>query len=184
MLMTVAPESVPPAQIDALQKQGVIVSLGHTQATPEQIKDALAAGATGFTHLYNGMGGMRGLITGVVGTALDDRGGYCSVIADGFHVSPAMIRLALRAKPEKIFLVSDAMAPAGANPPQPFKLYGETIRVENGRCVNSEGRLAGAAITLLETCVLRGRRRARSRRGAAHGLDLSRVISWSRRTVW
>jgi N-acetylglucosamine-6-phosphate deacetylase len=159
ILMTIAPENVTPAQIKILQKQGVIVSLGHTNAQPEQIHAALEAGATGFTHLYNGMGGMSARAPGPAGVALDDRDSWCGIIADGHHVSAQMIRLALRAKPPgKVFLVSDAMPPAGAEKPEAFQLYGETIHIENGCCVSAEGRLAGSAITMLDAvryCVMK-----------------------------
>jgi len=147
MLMTVAPENVSPQQIKKLREQGIAVSLGHTKAAPEQIRAALAAGASGFTHLYNGMGGAT---SHVVHTALEDRASWCSLIADGHHVSADRVRAALRAKPGKIFLVSDAMAPAATDKPQPFRLYGETIQIDQGRCANTEGRLAGSMITMLD----------------------------------
>lgn len=151
ILMTIAPENVGADQIKALRQQGVIVSLGHTNASPEQIRAALAAGATGFTHLFNGMGSLSARAPGPAGTALDDRDSWCSVIADGHHVSVEMIRLALRTKPPgKIFLVSDAMAPAASPTPQAFSLYEETITIKNGQCVNGEGRLAGSMITLAD----------------------------------
>jgi len=148
MMMTVAPECVTPDEIKKLRTKGVIISLGHTQATGEQTRAALAAGATGFTHLFNGMGGLSARGQGPADVALDDRISYCSLIADGHHVSAEMIRLALRVKPGRIFLVSDAMPPSASDHPQPFELYGETIRPENGRCVNAEGKLAGAILTM------------------------------------
>lgn len=151
MLVTLAPEATSPGQIEKLRRQGVIVSLGHTEAEPKEIRAALKAGATGFTHLFNGMGSMSARSPGPSGVALDDDESWCSIIADGHHVSPEMIRLALRAKrPGKVFLVSDAMAPAASEDPKPFKLYNEEIRLENGRCINQENRLAGSAITLCD----------------------------------
>jgi N-acetylglucosamine-6-phosphate deacetylase len=151
MLITLAPENVAAPDISALRKQGIIVSLGHTAAAPEQIRAALEAGATGFTHLYNGMGGMSARVAGVAGIALDDCESWCSLIADGHHVAPEMIRLALRAKPQgKVFLVSDAMPPAATDKPQDFRLYGKVIHFEGGRCMTNEGGLAGSAITLLD----------------------------------
>ena len=151
MLITIAPESVTPQQIKILRAQGCIVSIGHTKAAPDQILAALESGASGFTHLYNAMGGMPARSPGVAGTALDDRDSWCSLIADGHHVSDAMIRLTLRAKPTgKVFLVSDAMPPSASDTPQSFQLYGETIRVDNNRCVNAAGKLAGSAITLID----------------------------------
>lgn len=151
VLMTLAPETVSAELIAKLSQQGIIVSLGHTSASSEQIRTALTAGATGFTHLFNGMGGINAREPGPAGIALDDPTSWCSLIADGHHVSAELIRLALRAKPKgKIFLVSDAMPPAATDNPQPFLLYGETIRMADGRCINSEGKLAGAAMTMLD----------------------------------
>ena len=153
LLMTVAPESISPQHIATLRAQGVIVSLGHTAAAPADLRAALAAGATGFTHLFNGMGGLAARAPGVPGIALDDRDSWCGLIADGFHVADEMIRLALRAKPVgKVFLVSDAMPPAAAAKPESFRLYDEMITVSGGQCHNAEGRFAGSARTLAD-CV-------------------------------
>jgi N-acetylglucosamine-6-phosphate deacetylase len=149
-LITVAPENAPADKIKALSGQ-VIVALGHTGASIEDTQAALQAGATGFTHLFNGMAGLSARAPGVAGVALDDRNSWCSIIADGHHVSPEMIRLAFRAKPfGKVILVSDAMAPAATDAPEPFKLYGRNITVADGRCVTEDGKLAGASITLLD----------------------------------
>ncbi|HUY68719.1 MAG TPA: N-acetylglucosamine-6-phosphate deacetylase, partial [Alphaproteobacteria bacterium] len=152
MLLTVAPESVAPEQIAGLRAQGVVVSLGHTNATPGQIRAALDAGATGFTHLFNGMSFRRGAdgIVGPAKAALEDKASWCGLIADGHHVSAEHIRLALRMKPGRIYLVSDAMAPAASDNPLPFALYDEKISVADGRCVNAEGKLAGSCITLAD----------------------------------
>ena len=151
MLITLAPENVLPKDIKALAEKAII-SIGHTNGLPDQVKAALAAGATGFTHLYNAMGGMTARDSGVVGVALDDPNSWCGLIADGHHVAPEMIRLALRAKPTgKLFLVSDAMPPAASEHPKSFQLYGETILVDGNRCATKDGKLAGSAITLLDS---------------------------------
>lgn len=150
VLLTVAPENISPQEIKTLA-ENAIVSLGHTSALPDDIRAALVAGAKGFTHLYNGMGGMSARAPGVIGTALDDHNSWCGIIADDHHVMPEMIRLALRSKPlGKVFLVSDAMAPAGSDDPKSFELYGQTISVMNGRCSTPDGNLAGSTITLLD----------------------------------
>jgi len=150
MLITLAPENVSQETIHLLHKQGAIISLGHTNALPEQIHVAIEAGATGFTHLFNGMGKPSEGGATPADTALKEPGSWCSMIMDGFHVPTEMAKLALKAKPGKIFLVSDAMAPAATDDPQSFGLYDEKIDVANGRCVNHEGKLAGSAITLLD----------------------------------
>ncbi len=151
VLVTLAPEQATPEQIERLWRGGAIISLGHTAARPEEIRAALAAGATGFTHLYNGMGPIRSREPGPAGVALDDPESWCSLIADGHHVAPELIRLALKAKPEnKLFFVSDAMAPAGAEKPEPFFLNGEKISPDGDVCRNAESRIAGAMMTLGE----------------------------------
>ena len=153
MLLTVAPENISPAQIAQLRQRGILISIGHTAATPADLRAALAAGVTGFTHLFNGMGGLAARDPGPAGIALDDRDSWCGLIADGHHVAAEMLRLAIRAKPPgKIMLVSDAMPPAGAAIPQSFQLYGETVTVKDGQCHDAEGRFAGSASTLAD-CV-------------------------------
>lgn len=153
MLMTVAPETVSPADIARLKSQGIIVSLGHTDVTSEQARAAFAAGASSVTHLYNAMSGMTARQPGVAGAALDHTECYAGLIADGIHVSDDMLRLAVRAKgAERIYLVSDAMPPAATATPSDYKLYGDTVRLDGKCCINAEGKLSGAALTLGE-CV-------------------------------
>lgn len=151
ILLTVAPGIVDPEQVKKLCASGAIVSLGHCETTPDCVRPMLEAGATGFTHLFNGMGSLTARDPGMAGLALDDAESWCGLIADGVHVSPEMIRLALRAKtPGKIFLVSDAMAPAGCEAKAPFMMNGQTIYVEDGHCLDSRGCLAGSCRTLAE----------------------------------
>jgi N-acetylglucosamine-6-phosphate deacetylase len=147
-LMTLAPDRVSPEAIRVLVARGVIVSIGHTAATYEQTRAALDAGATGFTHLYNAMTPLTGRGPGVVGAALEDPRSWCGIIVDNFHAHPASFRVALAAKPRgKVLLVTDAMPPVGAASPE-FSLYGQAITVENGRCVNAAGSLAGSALDM------------------------------------
>jgi len=147
-LLTLAPDRVSPDAIRALVARGVIVSAGHTAATYEQTRAALDAGVTGFTHLYNAMTPLTGRAPGVVGAALEDANSWCGIIVDNFHAHPASFRVALAAKPRgKLFLVTDAMPPVGAASPE-FSLYGQAITVENGRCVNAAGSLAGSALDM------------------------------------
>jgi N-acetylglucosamine-6-phosphate deacetylase len=117
------------------------------------LANAKAAGLAGITHLYNGMGPMSARSPGLAGLALADDDLSCGLICDDAHVSAAMIKLAIKAKSEgKVFLVSDAMPPAGQQPQQDFVLQGQKIFVKNGRCENADGTLAGCALTLFE-CV-------------------------------
>ncbi len=129
---------------------GVIISAGHSAATAAELRAAIAAGLRAITHLHNGMPPMRNREPGLVGTALLSEL-WCSVIADGHHVAPEMLRLSIAARPrrDRMVLVSDAMSTVGGR--DQFNLYGETIRVSGGKLVNENGSLAGAHTTLAES---------------------------------
>ena len=146
VMITLAPEAATLAQIAALHAMGAVVSIGHTDATAEEVERAIAAGATCATHLFNAMSPMTGRAPGAVGAIINStvRSG---LICDGHHVDDRMVRMALRARPaaDLMFLVSDAMATVGG--PDHFDLYGRKIQLQNGRLINAEGNLAGAHIT-------------------------------------
>jgi N-acetylglucosamine-6-phosphate deacetylase len=148
-LLTLAPERLPIESIRALIQRGGIVAAGHTAGTYEEIRAGLAAGIRGFTHLYNAMSPLQGREPGAVGAALEDPDSWCGIIADGVHVHPASLRVALAAKPRgKLFLVTDAMPPVGADDPS-YELYGEVITVRDGVVRNAAGALAGSALDML-----------------------------------
>ncbi|HVI57879.1 MAG TPA: N-acetylglucosamine-6-phosphate deacetylase [Luteimonas sp.] len=147
-LLTLAPEQVAADAIRAFAARGAIVAAGHTAASYEQARAGIAAGVRGFTHLYNAMSPLQGREPGAVGAALEDREAWCGIIADGVHVHPASLRVALAAKPRgKLFLVTDAMPPVGADDPD-YLLYGETITARDGVVRNAAGALAGSALDM------------------------------------
>ncbi|WP_337244722.1 N-acetylglucosamine-6-phosphate deacetylase [Luteimonas sp. gir] len=148
-LVTLAPERVPADTVRALVAGGAIVAAGHTAATWAQARAGLDAGIRGFTHLYNAMSPLQGREPGAVGAALEDREAWCGIIVDGAHVHPASLRVALAAKPRgKVFLVTDAMPPVGADRPD-YMLYGETITAVDGVVRNAAGALAGSALDMM-----------------------------------
>ncbi|MGH8175704.1 MAG: N-acetylglucosamine-6-phosphate deacetylase [Steroidobacter sp.] len=147
-LVTLAPERTTPEMIRTLAKAGVIVSAGHTNATYGQIKEALAYGLTGFTHLFNAMSQLTGREPGVVGAALDDANSWCGIILDGRHVDPVVLRIAMRSKRrDRFILVSDAMPSVGAAN-KSFTLQGRPISVADNMCIDEDGRLAGSDIEM------------------------------------
>lgn len=147
-LVTLAPECVPEGFIADLAARGVIVCAGHTAADYASVRAAAAQGLRGITHLYNAMSPLQSREPGVVGAALDDDALWCGVILDGHHVHPAALRLALRAKPRgKVFLVTDAMPPVGANAAT-FQLGGLRVHCRDGRCATDDGTLAGACLDM------------------------------------
>jgi N-acetylglucosamine-6-phosphate deacetylase len=147
-LVTLAPERATPETIAELAAAGVVISAGHTDASCGEIQDALRAGVTGFTHLFNAMRPLGSREPGVVGAALDDPDSWCGIIVDGAHVHPVVLRIALRSKRrDRFMLVTDAMPPVGAAGAS-FELQGRTIRVENGTCVDEHGTLTGSALDM------------------------------------
>lgn len=147
-LVTLAPEMTTPGMIAKLVSAGVIVSAGHTNATYDLMKAALASGASGFTHLFNAMSPLTGREPGVVGAALSDPNSYCGIIADGRHVHPEVLKLALRAKRhDRFMLVTDALANTGTDMTS-FQLQGATITIRDGVCVDENGTLAGSAMDM------------------------------------
>jgi N-acetylglucosamine-6-phosphate deacetylase len=146
VLMTLAPERMPEGFIRQLVARGIRVSLGHTMASYEQTRTAIADGLTGFTHLFNAMPQLASRAPGPIAAALETPSVWYSLIVDGIHVAPAMLRLALRGAGRPM-LITDAMPPVGGRR-QMFKLYGEDIRTIDGRCLRRDGTLAGAALDM------------------------------------
>jgi N-acetylglucosamine-6-phosphate deacetylase len=147
MLVTLAPDVAAPPQIARLVAAGVVVAAGHSAATYDQVRAALDAGLSGFTHLFNAMSPLGSRAPGMVGAALEDRGSWCGIIVDGHHVHPAALKIALAAKPKgSVLLVTDAMGPVGGISDN-FVLNGERIERRNG--VFSNGRsLAGSCLDM------------------------------------
>ena len=149
-LVTLAPEMVSTDVIEQLCAEGVIVFAGHSEADYEQCRQAVDAGLSGFTHLFNAMPPMMGRAPGIVGAALDLDGAVFSVIADGHHVHPASLRVALTAKARsQVLLVSDAMPTVGSLLTE-FRLGGERVELKNGVLRNQRGSLAGSHLNMLE----------------------------------
>jgi N-acetylglucosamine-6-phosphate deacetylase len=151
LLATVAAETVDPQQISRLSAAGIVVSIGHSDAGYEAVEAAAAAGATMVTHLFNAMSQIGNREPGVAGAAISDGRLHAGLIADGIHVHPATIALALRGKqgPARIFLVTDAMAVAGTDLTS-FPLNGRTIHRANGALRLDDGTLAGADLAMID----------------------------------
>jgi N-acetylglucosamine-6-phosphate deacetylase len=155
VLFTLGPEQRGTAlAIDALRAQGVVVSVGHSTADDGQLDAAVAHGATLVTHLFNGMSGMHHRSPGVAAWTLTHPTISASIIADGIHVHPRMLRLAFNVLgPDRIVLVTDAVAwRAGSLGPIDITLADNAPRLPDGT-------LAGSAVTMdaaVRTCVAAG----------------------------
>ena len=150
LLLTVAPESVTQTQITELSNSGAIVSLGHTDTDYQTACEVAVSGATCVTHLFNAMSQLGNREPGVVGATLDTKKLFAGLIADGIHVNPATIRVAIRAKQGagRLFLVTDAMASLGTDRKE-FTLNGRRILRRDGRLTLGDGTLAGADLDMI-----------------------------------
>lgn len=150
LLTTIAPESVEPTRVTALAEAGVVVSLGHSDTGFTTAEAFAEAGATVVTHLFNAMSQVGNREPGLAAAAIDRGGLYAGLIADGIHVHPATMQIALRAKkgPGKILLVTDAMATIGTDMTS-FTLNGRTIFRKDGSLRLADGTLAGADLDMI-----------------------------------
>jgi len=152
IMTTVAPENTTEDQVRQLADAGFVVSLGHTNASYETAERYVAAGAKTATHLFNAMSPLENRTPGLVGAAINLGTLSCGLIADGFHVHPASMNIAINAKqgPGKIFIVTDAMSTIGTDL-QGFMLNGRQIFRKDGRLTLADGTLAGADIDMLSS---------------------------------
>lgn len=147
-LVTLAPEMNDLGLITKLAQAGVIVSIGHSNATYEQAMDAVDAGINGFTHLYNAMSPFQSRAPGVVGAAFAAKNCWASIIADGFHVHGAALKHAIKTKgTDRMILITDAMPTVGSDKNN-FWLGDEYITAKDGRCTNANGTLAGSDLDM------------------------------------
>ncbi|WP_024871017.1 N-acetylglucosamine-6-phosphate deacetylase [Tolumonas lignilytica] len=150
--ITLAPELNQAEHIRQLADAGITVSIGHSAATYEQAMAGFDAGIRFATHLYNAMTATEnGRIPGIVGAIYDRQDVYTGLVADGFHVHWANVRLAKKVMGERLCLVTDATA--AAMPPAGFDKFdfcGAEIFLRNGRCEDANGTLGGSALTMIE----------------------------------
>ena len=150
VMLTLAPECISTKQLKHLKSLGFKILAGHTDASYDQLEEAIKYGLDGFTHLFNAMGQISAREPGVVGSALTFDNATASIIVDLHHVHPSLIQMVYKHKPQgKLFFVSDSMATIHHGEPS-FELYDEVVSESNGRIINSEGKLAGSSITQID----------------------------------
>lgn len=148
-ILTLAPE-LPGALelVDAARAAGLVVGMGHTDATYDQTRAAIQHGACHAVHVFNAMRPFSHRETGVIGAVLTSPEVTAEIIADGVHVDAAAIRLLLAAKgSDRVVLISDATAATGM-PDGKYQLGPLEVTVAGGVCRDSDGHLAGSTLTL------------------------------------
>ncbi|UKA08800.1 N-acetylglucosamine-6-phosphate deacetylase [Photobacterium damselae subsp. damselae] len=145
-VLTVAPENTSQEAIDIVRNAGITVSLGHTNATYAQVCEK--SGLEMATHLYNAMTPLGSREPGVVGYIFDKKP-HAGIIVDGIHADYPSVRIAHQLMGEKLFMVTDAVTPAGTDMTE-YDMAGVKAYVTNGKCHYEDGTIAGAAITMIE----------------------------------
>jgi N-acetylglucosamine-6-phosphate deacetylase len=141
-MMTLAPECCDTEGVHLLQKNGVIISAGHTNARYDQAQTAFKNGIHLATHLFNAMSPLGHRETGMVGAILDNPKVYVSLVADGYHVDWSAIRIAKQVKKSKLFLITDAVTTNSA---------GKYLhQLNENRYVMPDGTLSGSALTMIQ----------------------------------
>ena len=148
-VVTIAPEM--PGAIDLinyLHKQGIIVSVGHSNATYVQTQAGIQAGLSHVTHIFNAMRGLHHREPGVVGAALSSPKLAVEIIADGIHLHPVVIKILIQVKEsEKVVLITDAMRATGMSEGI-YDLGGQEVAVAKGQAILKDGTLAGSVLTM------------------------------------
>jgi N-acetylglucosamine-6-phosphate deacetylase len=148
-LVTLAPEQPGGLEmIRYLKENGIIASIGHTDATHEEVNAAIEAGANHVTHLFNQMRGLHHREPGVVGAALLRQELKAEIIVDGIHVHPEMVKLAfIQKQSEGLLLITDSMR-AKCLKNGTYELGGQEVTVKNGKAILQDGTLAGSILKL------------------------------------
>lgn len=150
-MVTLAPEMPGAGTLKALAKRsGAVVSVGHSQATFEEARNAFRHGVSSVTHLFNAMNPFHHREPGILGAALVQRHVACGLIVDGHHVHPTAIDMAYRVfGPDRIYLVTDATAACGMEEGV-YSLAGQKVISRDGTPVLENGTLAGSALRMDE----------------------------------
>jgi N-acetylglucosamine-6-phosphate deacetylase len=148
-ILTIAPELLGAMPcIDAARNAGLVVAMGHTDATYEQARAAIAHGARHAVHVYNAMRPFTHRDSGVIGAVLTSPDVTAELIADGVHVDETAMRILLQAKGAAgVILISDGISATGM-PDGKYILGTFEVTVAGGVCRNAEGKLAGSTLTL------------------------------------
>ena len=141
-MITIAPEVVDQKIIDLIQKNNIVISAGHTNASYELANDFLNKGITVGTHLYNAMSSLQHRAPGVVGALFNHPTAMCSLVADGYHVDFAAIKIAKKIMGDRLFCITDAVTSASTG------MYQHTLV---GDKYESKGILSGSALTQLKS---------------------------------
>jgi len=148
-ILTLAPDVCDSSTIQKLVEAGIVVSMGHTNASYEQATSGVESGITMATHLYNAMSGYQGRTPGSIGAIFNSGKIYAGIIADGYHLDYSALEVAKKLIKDKLVLVTDAAAPAGTDMKE-FIFEGTVVYHKDGKLTTADGTLGGSALTMID----------------------------------
>lgn len=147
-IMTIAPENAKVEHLKVLKDSGIKLAFGHTNATYEEAMEKIEYFEM-VTHLFNAMSSFTSREPGVIGAIFDYKNLDCGIIIDGVHCHYKSAKIAKDILKEKLFLVTDAVAPVGTNM-EYFIFEGNKVLYKDGKCISPDGTLGGSALTMIE----------------------------------
>ena len=148
-IITIAPEKAKVEHLKTLKNAGLNIAIGHTNATYEECMEKKEYFNCA-THLYNAMSPLESRNPGVIGFLFNNDTTNCGIIIDGFHMEYPSAEIAKKILKERLYLVTDAVSPAGTDNMTEFMFEGNRVLYENGRCYSPLGTLGGSALVMID----------------------------------
>ena len=148
-IITIAPEKAEIKHLKTLKNAGINIAVGHSNATYEECMEKKEYFNCA-THLYNAMSPLESRKPGVIGFLFNNDTTNCGIIVDGFHMEFPAVEIAKKILKERLYLVTDAVSPAGTTDMKEFMFEGNRVLYENGKCISPSGTLGGSALVMSE----------------------------------
>lgn len=148
-IITIAPEKALVKHLERLNEAGIKINMGHTNATYEECEEK-GKYYNGATHLYNAMSPLESRKPGVIGYLFNSGKLDCGIIVDGEHMDFASVEIAKKILKDKLYLVTDAVSPAGTTDMTEFIFEGNIVYYKDGKCISPLGTLGGAALVMID----------------------------------
>ena len=148
-IITIAPEKAEVKHLKTLRSAGINIAIGHSNATYEECMEKKEYFNCA-THLYNAMSPLESRKPGVIGFLFNNDTTNCGIIVDGFHMEFPAVEIAKKILKERLYLVTDAVSPAGTTDMKEFMFEGNRVLYENGKCISPSGTLGGSALVMSE----------------------------------
>ena len=148
-LITIAPEKAKIEHLKTLRKAGIKINMGHSNATYDQCLEKKEY-YDGGTHWYNAMSPLESRNPGLVGFLFNDNELSAGIIVDGFHSEFPAVEIAKKIMKNRLYLITDAVSPAGTTDMKEFMFEGNRVLYQNGKCISPEGTLGGSALVMID----------------------------------